>query len=646
MLAEEFGDEDAAHMLREVSARMDTKRAEMSRFQDLCHRWDNLYYPDAITAYGPDHWPEDPNLRIPGRAHVSVNAYPVYVDVPASLQSVPPIENIGPADPRMDENRELAAAVERVYFAWKEEVDFELKSHKAAVTKALYGRTAAKVWWDADAQRPAVDIIDQPRNLWLGFSSTDYNRLDWAVYAYRVHPDTAMEEFGVDVSRDAAGFPFVRPSTGNNLTLTRSGGTRDWLTGDDSHMVEVVDYWYKMPKATPVIGERTTMETCNAVLVGNVMVRKEEHPEYTGILPFVPVFNTYIPGVPDGRSEFYDIEQLLREKDERLSAGAQMIAKAVGGQYWQLIGAESPDKVPQGMEPQPDKVLAPGAGNRIEKIEPWMPQFQFDDYLDRLDRELADVSGLNDLLRGLAPAQVLSSGKAINALVANYEARIRIKRDLFYQWRRNVWDLVVTLWSEKSAELRGAFEMASALDIKAPSLTPRDELETATLAANNVNAKLWSLRRGMDVVGVEDPEAEVDIVKEERTDASLFPADVQVQAALMSQLQQLQMTAQEMQAAQGQQAQMQGGMGQQPGALNQLAMQAAQAVPQGQEQMNGMGEQGVMPPEAMPGNALPMGAAGPPVTGEGYNAVNQTMVREGEPTNRLLLQQPLGPPPA
>ena len=302
MVAEEMGDEEAASMLREVSARMDTKRAEMSRFQDLCHRWDNLYYPDQLTEYGPDHWPEDPNLHIPGRAHVSVNAYPVYVDVPASLQSVPPIENIAPADPRQEQNRELAAAVERVYFAWKDEVDFEMKAHKAAVTKGLYGRTAAKVWWDADAKRPDISIIDQPRNLWLGFSSTDYNRLDWCVYAYRVHPDTAMEEFGVDIARDKSGYPFVRPAIGNNLTATRSGGMRDWLTGDDSHMVEVVDYWYKMPKGEVVIGKRTDMETCNAVMVGNKMVRSAKHPEYRGVLPFIPVFNTFIPGVPDGRS--------------------------------------------------------------------------------------------------------------------------------------------------------------------------------------------------------------------------------------------------------------------------------------------------------------------------------------------------------
>jgi hypothetical protein len=636
-IAEEMGDEDAASILRTISARMDTKRAEMSRFQDLCNRFDNLYYPDVVNQFGADHWPDDPNLAIPGRVHLSVNVYPVYVDVPASLQSYPPIENIVAANPRDEANRELASAVERVYFAWKEETDFETLSHMAATTKALYGRTAAKVWWSEEDDRPAVSIIDQPRHLWLGWGSTDYLRLDWAAYSYRIHPLTAAEEYGLALDINNDGMPVMRNRYGGGSLSFDLTTNRDWLTGDDAYMVEVLDYWWREPVEEPEPGRRTRMQTCNAVLVGNHLVHKEVFPEYDGRLPFVPVFNTFIPGVPDGRSELFDVEQLIREKDERMSNGGTMVAKSVGGQFWQLTGAEAPDSVPVGLEPKPDKVVAPGAGNRIEKIEPWMPQFQLDDYLSRIDRELSDVSGLNDLLRGLAPAQVLSSGKAINALVANYEARISMRRKLFYRWRSQVWDLAVRVWGNKNPEVKAAFEAASRLIVTPPSLTPRDELETATMAANNVNSKLWALRRGMDAVGVEDPEAEVDMVKEERTDASLFPADVQTQAALASQLQQLQMTQMQMQGPQQAQTP--------PGdPLQALAAQAAQAAPGGQPMMNGAGEQAVMPPEALTPGAPPPGG-GAPVAGEGFNAASQQMIKGGEPTNRLLFQQPIGPPP-
>jgi hypothetical protein len=445
-----------------------------------------------------------------------------------------------------------------------------------------------------------------------------------------------MEKYGLDIDRNLDGLPVVRVNPGSVATSTRPG-TRQWLTGDESYMVEVIDYWKREPKDSVVLGQPTKMVTENVILVGNHLVQHEEFEEYGGRLPYIPVFNTYIPGVPDGRSEFYDIEQLIREKDERMSAGGQMIAKTVGGQYWQLTGPEAPDKVPSGMEPKPDRVIAPGAGNRIEPIQPWMPEFQFDAYLDRIDRELVDVSGLNDLLRGLAPAQVLSSGKAINALVANYEARIAMKRRLFYRWRQQVWDLVTTVWGNRDADVRGAFEQAQRLVVKAPSLTPRDEIETATMAANNVNTKLWSLRRGMDAVGVEDPESEVVMVKEERTDASLFPADVQTQAALASQLQQLQMTTQQMQMAQQPQPPAPSG-----GAPGGLGAQAAAAAPGGMPMLNGQGEGAVLPPEALTPGAPPPGG-GAPVEGEGYNAVAQQMVKGGEVTNRLLFQQPIAP---
>jgi hypothetical protein len=197
------------------------------------------------------------------------------------------------------------------------------------------------------------------------------------------------------------------------------------------------------------------------------------------------------------------------------------------------------------------------------------------------------------------------------------------------------------VWSHFNEDLGMAFAQASRLSVKAPSLTPRDEIETSTMAANNVNSKLWSLRRGMDSVGVEDPEAEIDTIKEERTDASLFAADVQVQAALASQLQQMQMTAQEMQAQMG--APPAGAPPSMGGPVPQLAAQAQMAAPGGMPMLNGTGEQAVLPPEALTPGAPPPGSA--PLTGPGYNAVNQTMVREGEPTNRLLFQQPVGPPP-
>jgi hypothetical protein len=641
-MARDFNTPEAA-MLEEVKDRRMEKMAEMTRFANLCDRFDNLYYANDINPNGgADHWFNDPSAKTQGAVHISLNVYSSYVDIPASLQSVEPIENILPAIDS-PQTRSIAAAVERVFFSWKDEEDFELKAHKVCVTKGLYGRTAAKVYWDEDEKRPCVEIVDQPRNLWLGWKTQNYNKLDWAIYSYRISLNAAIEEYGVDFDMHEIveggkriHLPMLRARNRDVLTEGANRlSTRSWLA-DDQFMIECVDYWYRKPKegATPVLGKPTPMETWNAIFVGNVLVKDMPHPEYDGKMPYVVLFNSYIPGVPDGRSELFDVEQLVNEKETRLSAGGQMIRKAIAGQMWQLTGAEAPEVVPQHVKPVENKVVAPGAGNRIEKIEPFLPEFQLESYLSRIDRELVDVSGLNDLLRGLAPAQVLSSSKAINALVANYEVRVRMKRDLFYIWRRDIWGLTRAIWSKKVPEFEGMFKMAGRLDIKAPTITPRDDLETATMAMNLLNARIWSLARSQDYTGVDDPEGETEQIKRERTDASLFPEQVLQQVSLAAALQQLGIQAQQTGIGPNGQQQ-QAGMSPGQQANMQRQQQGGYA---GQPQMNGPGEQIATPPGAMP-----PGPGGLPPSGPGQNFSAQTMIANGEANSRLLMQNPIAP---
>ena len=622
----------------QIAARKASIESDQQSFATLCDRWDDLYYPATIRyGAGADNWPEHPSARIAGRVHISIDVYPVYVDVPAALQSVPPIENILPLV-NDEQGRQMAAAMERVYFAWKEDVSFEELCHQACVVKGLYGRTAAKVWWDDELATPRFTIVDQPRNLYLGWGSSDYRRLDWALYVYRMTPEAVLAEFGMQcytgTHEDGSSFVSLYPQVaryGSHWDPLNQMSGKESTPGDHTQtMVDVWDYWYREPDEDADIeeGEPTPMVTRNCIFVADHKVKDAPHEEYRGAIPYLPLFNTYIPGVPSGRSELFDVEQLIREKEQRLSEYAQMMSQTVNAQYWQLVGPEAPDIVPTGLRPQANKVVAPGAGNRIEAISPWMPSFQAEQYLTRLDKELQDVSGLNDLLRGLAPSAVLSSSKAINALVANYETRSRMKRDLLYKWRRDIWRLASVIWADKQSKLRPIFESVGRMVTTNPSLSPRDDLETATMAMNLVNAKLWSLQRGMDAVGVEDPESEIALVKEERTDASLFPADVQVQAALMGTLQQLQMTAQQVQ--QPAEAGAEGGLTPEQAAA---AYGAAEGGMEGEPGMQGMGAQPMMSPEATPGG--PMAAGAEPF-------LQQTMVKEGEPSNRLMFQQQLG----
>lgn len=657
---DDYDEEDIA-LLDMLRIRRLAAEPEQTQFAALCDRWDNLYYPQIFTNGGADHW-ADHFSALPGSgmAHVSVNSYAPYVDIPAALTAFPPIENMVPTT-QTDDGRTMATLVERVYAAWKDQTDYEMLCHRACVTKSLYGRTASKVTWDDDEKMPRFEVIDQPRNLYLGWASSEYNRLDWACYSYLVTPDIALEDWGVviEVRRDGDGKPYPYVTYPTRLgppmdTITGVGPFDPWPISNynpsSDIRIEVNDYWYRKPRedARYEEGKPVKFETWNAIVVGNCVIKDTKHTEYRGKLPFVPLFNSYLPGLPMGKSNFWDIEQLIREKDERISENAQMIHKAIAGQMWQLTGPEAPLQVPAGLQPSPNEIIAPGGGNRVEALEPWMPEFQVEQYLSRIDRELVDVSGLNDLMRGMAPTQVMSSGKAVAALVSNYETRMTMPRNLYYQWRRDNWALAATLWSEKVSDLREILEGNAKLIIESPSLTPRDDAEMSTIALNMKEGKLWSSLRAMDRTGVDDPEAEQELIREEQTDATLNPAQVQVMVSLMAMLQQLQQQAPP--GLEEQAAQAQGSMAQ-----NMAAMRG-QGAPTGTESQN----QGVAPetpPEMMPGNTpegAALGAAGPEgVVGEEVppeevaggtglppsQMLSQFQIEGGEAEGRIIGQQ-------
>lgn len=633
-------DEETKQVIYGLSRRVSAIRPQQDWLIEWSQRADGLYFAERYTGGGADLWPDDPSAKTPGRSHVSVNDPAVYVDVPASLQAVEPIENML-ATEDTDEARKAAAATERLFTSWKNAEDFDLKFHKAVTVKSLYGITAGRIYWDAQATppRPCVEIIEQPRNLWLGYKTDSYAELEWAAYVTRYEPNALVEAFGVQVTplkqNDGTYLPLVQAASWD------SQPQRPWLSLGDAR-IEVWDYWYRQPVWR---GDKfVRMDTYNVVIAGNYIVRGPIlYKEYEGSLPYEPLFNTFVPGLPVGRPDLYDVEPLLREKMEKITAGSQMISNGIAGDYWQLVGSEAPRTIPDGLKPKRNQLVAPGPGNRIETITPFIAQFQLEQYLGRLDHELAKVSGLNDLLQGLAPAQVLSSSKAINALVANYESRISIRRRLLYRWRRTVWEKVLAIWKQKDKDVREIVSGgAGFLDIIDPSLSPRDEMETMMRAANAVAAKLWSQSRAMDAVGVDDPETEQNLIRKESTDATLWPERVQVMAQLMGALQALGLNA-----PQGAQQQAQG---QFTSGQNDLRAALGEQTPQNMP--GGPGPGGApetmgqtppmpgMPPEA--GGAQPPFAQGPGApANENQAPMLQSMLQGGKVKGRILTQTKL-----
>lgn len=594
-------------LLQEILGRKQLVDPEQNRLKALFRRMDNLYHPETVTLGGADHWSDDPSARLAGRAHVSVNIHHAYVQIPAAIQAVRPVINYVPTG-QTPEDRQAAQRREQIYFRWWEANDMDLQMEQAALLKELYGHTAAKVYWDPIERVPKVSIIERPENLYLGFGNSDYNRLDWALYTYGMSPQSIQEDYGVNVIPVKQGekwFPYTSRGShddpiGNVWANAFERNPLRRETAYEQMQIEVYDYWYKVatgPGKAPLV--------YNAIYVGNTLVKNEAHPEYGGQIPYIHLPNGKIPGSPYGKPALYDPEQLLREKDERVTAMAQMIQSIVGGQMWQLVGAEAPDEVPPNALPKPGRVATPGPGNELRAIQPFIPQFQIEAYIARIDRELTVATGLNDLLLGLAPAQVLGSSRAIAALIANYESRLAPKRKVFYSWIKKVWEMCARIWEEKDRDVKRLIAGEYRIEIIAPELTPRDTLELASTAINLVQNRLWSAERAMDRVGVEDPIGEKELIRDEQTDATLNPAAVATMAQVAGQMQQMQMMQQ-----QAQMEQQQGAMQEQMAITQDQALNAQRSLAgavDGSQSLNQPENQAQLPPEANAANAAAPG---------------------------------------
>ncbi len=629
-----MGEKPRMALQRQLQNRIAGIQTEHALFAEECKRNDALFYSTTFTVFGADLWSDDPNLRIDGRSHVSLNNPQVYVEVPASLMAVEPIENMVAIEDS-EEGRDDANAIERIRESWKVDEQWQMKRHKAAVVKGLYGRTASFVYPDKDKGYPCAEVVINPRNLYLGFKDDNYIALEWAAQVTLVDPLTVQEKYSVDVIARGMDDGAIIPWVVSALDAVQADTARPELSWGPAR-IEVWDYWYRKVGKKGKLGEPSKMETWNVIVVGNEVVRDEKYEYYEGAIPYIPLFNSFIPGVPTGRSSLHDMEQLIREKMTRITAGAQMIQKATAGDYWQITGENAPARGAANVKPMLNQTISPGPGNRFESIAPYIAEFQLEQFLGRIDREMAIISGLNDLLLGLAPAAVLNSSKAINALLANFESRLAMPRLLFYEWDRRTWELIAKVWANMKGDNAKFVKRIVAsglprLDIIDPSLSPRDEMETATRAGNLVNAKLWSQARGMDAVGVDDPEQEQNIIRRESTDATLWPDRVNLMVQLMSAL-----NAAQAQAPQGVADQAQGQQ-----ASGAAALQSALGVgtPENGTSSQLGGDQGVTPDVAggasSPFAQGPQGGAAQGQTGPQATQV-QSMIAGGKISGRIL----------
>jgi hypothetical protein len=595
------------------------------------------------SYYAPidgDQWPEDRADR-PNKLHITANIVRSFVDVEGRILALlPRVTNIPPSKDK--ESRLKGEVIEDLNMRWLELSDWEVWMGDWNRLKSLYGKGILRPFWNAREKRPDVSVVEQPQNLMLGYGSSDFTVIDWAIYQYFLSVAEVRRRWPEIVVTDpGGGRPLVIASgSGDHADpLNQLGAFGSSSLGRDSQntqrvqqtpirsdyedrQVEVWDYWYYDSESN----------VYNATLVQRVLIDGPTlHPEMPRI-PFIVCENDHEPGSAEGISTAEGLIDIQMGMNRVLSHFSQLVADNSGTAY-QLTG-DNADYVPEGVVPKEDEIIPAGSSNRIEPIMRAVNNFPMQELIKELWNAAHRITGLPEVMFGNIPSGD-TSGRVMAIQIEAGQNRIDAKRRREYNALRELimfWGYMVqqknpsVTVSVPAAAPAQVDPTAAAPELEtkkikvgdyikgyerwkiiAPEITPRDSIETAQNVINLVNAKLLPRIEAMDQIGLENPEQMLALIESEMSNARLNPQDVQAYAAVLQLFQAIAAQQQQNAAIASQQAA--------------EAQGPAQAAAQ-QAQPTGFVDQNQ--PMSQPGMAPPPGAGVPGGIGELQGLVRNT----------------------
>ena len=532
---------------RLVIAQAKARMTETDSYQAVLanrYRKYRFMYSNSIQ----DQWPEDLAKR-PGRIHITSNIVKPAVDIDARLQAKLPRINLVPMDISEPE-RARAEAVEKMTTGWLEAADWEAKLHALCRVRSQLGKGVLKVAWRSDEKRPDFSVIELPENLRIGWGSSDYSVMDWALYSYRLSPQAVMERWPNVMVHPTRGTEALR------IELTNTGDHADPLGQKPDYrpptyqpsqyerkQVEIWDYWYK--------DREGTVQNCVILNGQEHAVPPTPHTELLDI-PYVVIENDHEPGTPEGISSMAQLLDIQEELNRLLSHEMQLISDEIDPAY-QLEG-ENNDSVPAGMVPKGGEIVAPGNGNRIAAIQKGINQFPVDQGYRHLWDQFHKTSGLGPIAFGI-PSSSQESGQSLAIQADAYANRLDPRRTLLYAGLKEVlifWTVMVERLNPKLTDpgnrrkkigLGKIFDGFRRWKIIGPEITPKDLIAHTNNEINKMNGGVQSIRTTMDNLGIDSPEDELHIIGQENSNLAIKPDKVQQQLAVYAAAQQLQIAA-------------------------------------------------------------------------------------------------------
>lgn len=600
------------------------------------------YFAPPVNGWGSgDQWPGD-RVERPGKIHVTANITRPIVSSSARLEAMLPRVTI-PSSTLPEPVRRRAEGTEQLMMTWLDMSGWDVWLYDLCLSKGIYGKGVLKTFWNKAEKRGDVIVVERPENLRIGWGANDYSVKDWALYEYKLSeeeierrfPNIEMEHTGdkakpIDIRRrsDHADPLDQKDMSGSTIDSRRS--TYRTESEYERLMIPVWDYWYRSDGDDEDDGEAGIW---NVVMVGGVCAEPPKLHKELRDIPYIVIEHDHEPGSPEGTGGVIDLIDLQIEMNRLLSHAYQYVADNVDPAWY--IKGEDAAGLPEGIIPKSGEATNLGNSDILEVPKGGANTFPITEIIDTTWNFAHRISGMPEIgLGGMASSDV--SGRAVAVQIQSHANRMEPRRNRLYRGLKSLIQSWIYMAEQVNPRIsvgtdpetgeevkKGVKELVAGMynwKIIAPEITPRDAAETVTVEINKLNAKGTSLRTFMDNTGVENPEAEIDQIKQERMDAQLFPADAQAYLGIMTMLQQLQMTQQQMMSQMGMpQGQGMSAQAQTQSAVNQMQQDQYAAQPTGFEDQNQPQTQAGMPP---PGN------------GQGP-AQNTTLIRGGVPLNQI-----------
>lgn len=613
----------------EITLAARTHYSETESYQAvLKNRYDKFYR--YYAPFQGDQWPQDLAER-PGMIHVTHNIIEPAVNTESTVESHLPRLTLEPDTMDQDE-RKRAEAGEKLMKRFLDLSGWDVWINTACRVKAMYGKAPLKVFWNKAQKRPDVSVVENPANLRIGWGTSDYSEIDWALYEYSISPFQAMVRWpDLEITTKGKNKPLqvVRSGKHDDPLDTLSGvrGAQRYSrpvafqpSDYENRQVRVWDYWTKT----------TSGEIVNAFFVEGVLADKPaSHPELPDI-PYIIIEHDHIPGNPEGSGEIEGLIDIQDELNRALSHWAQLIADELDPAF--QVDA---DTVPSGGVPQNGQIIAAGEGKQIRPIEKQVNQFPVQALVAELYKSFHFRTGLPEIMFSLPPG-AQTAGRAMQIQIESSANRIGPRRNRLY---RGLWDLLV-FWSFMIEHVNpkldvGDGQKAGIADLirgfrrwrfQAPEITPRDNIENTTNVLNKLNGRVLDQETAIDELGYDSPLEIIEKIRKDRSDPRTFPGDVQGFMAVVAQALDFMLKMQQM------------GMDPSQLGLQGLPTMGPNTGPQ-QAQDQAMLPQGIQGDNATT-SPQPMTQAGsPPPPGAGGAVENQTLVRAQPSGGVQALQQ-------